>query len=275
MREITESSIQEVREKALLIRRDIITMLGEAGSGHSGGSLSSADILACLYFWELNIDPQQPRQQNRDRFVLSKGHAAPVLYAALAEKGFFSREKLEQLRKLGSPLQGHPDMRKVPGVEASTGSLGQGISWAVGMALAGKIDSRDYRVYALLGDGEIEEGLVWEALMAAHHYKLDNLTAFLDHNGLQIDGPICEVMSPEPVADKFKAFGWETLIVDGHDQRQIMEALNIARTIKDRPTAIIANTIKGKGCSFMENKVEWHGTAPNPEQVAQALAELV
>jgi len=249
-------------------------MLGESGSGHPGGSLSAADILACLYFWEMNIDPQQPRQEERDRFVLSKGHAAPVLYAALAEKGYFPREELNGLRKLGSPLQGHPDMRKVPGVEASTGSLGQGISWAVGMAMAAKMDSRSYRVYALLGDGEIEEGLVWEALMAAHHYHLDNLTAFLDHNGLQIDGPICEVMSPEPVADKFKAFGWETLVVDGHDHRQIMEALNTARATKGRPTAIIADTVKGKGCSFMENKAEWHGTAPSRDQVAQALEEL-
>lgn len=274
MREITESSVQEVKEKALLIRRDIIKMLGESASGHPGGSLSAADILACLYFWEMNIDPQQPHQEERDRFVLSKGHAAPVLYAALAEKGYFPREELNRLRKLGSPLQGHPDMRKVPGVEASTGSLGQGISWAVGMAMAAKMDNRNYRVYALLGDGEIEEGLVWEALMAAHHYHLDNLTAFLDHNGLQIDGPICEVMSPEPVADKFKAFGWETLVVDGHEPLQIMEALNKARTTKGRPTVIIADTVKGKGCSFMENKAEWHGSAPNQEQVAQALEEL-
>lgn len=275
MREITDSSIQEVKANALQIRRDIISMLGEAGSGHSGGSLSAADIVSCLYFWEMNVEPGQPHQENRDRFVLSKGHAAPVLYAALAEKGFFPREELNRLRKLGSPLQGHPDMRKVPGIEASTGSLGQGISWAVGMAIAGKIDKKDYRVYSLLGDGEIEEGLVWEALMAAHHYKLDNLTAILDHNGLQIDGPICDVMSPEPVADKFRAFGWQTLVVDGHDPRQIMEALNKARTVKGRPTAIIAETIKGKGCSFMENKAEWHGTAPNQEQVAQALAELI
>jgi len=274
VREITESSIQEVRAKALQIRRDIVEMLGEAGSGHSGGSLSAADILACLYFWEMKINPQQPRQEDRDRFVLSKGHAAPVLYAALAERGYFPREELNGLRKLGSKLQGHPDMRKVAGVDASTGSLGQGISWAVGMALAGKMDSRDYRVYALLGDGEIEEGLVWEALMAAHHYHLDNLTAFLDHNGLQIDGPICKVMSPEPVADKFKAFGWETLVIDGHDPRQIMEALNTARTIKGRPTAIIADTVKGKGCSFMENRAEWHGTTPNREQVIRALEEL-
>lgn len=274
MREITESSIREVREKALLIRKDIIKMLGESASGHPGGSLSAADILSCLYFWEMNIDPLEPHQQERDRFVLSKGHAAPVLYAALAEKGYFPREELNQLRKLGSPLQGHPDMRKVPGVDASTGSLGQGISWAVGMALAAKMDSQDYRVYALLGDGEIEEGLVWEALMAAHHYRLDNLTAFLDHNGLQIDGPIGEVMSPEPVADKFKAFGWETLVIDGHDPLEIMEALHTARATKGRPTAIIANTVKGKGCSFMENKAEWHGSAPNQQQVAQALEEL-
>ena len=274
MREITESAIQEVSAKALLIRRDIIKMLGEAGSGHSGGSLSAADILSCLYFWEMNVDPHHPNREDRDRFVLSKGHAAPVLYAALAEKGFFPIKELGRLRKLGSPLQGHPDMRKIPGVDASTGSLGQGISWAVGMALAGKMDKRSYRVYSLLGDGELEEGLVWEALMAAHHYRLDNLTAFLDHNGLQIDGPISEVMSPEPVADKFRAFGWETLVIAGHDPRQIMEALHTARAVQGRPTAIIAETVKGKGCSFMENRAEWHGTAPNQEQVARALEEL-
>lgn len=274
VREITESAIQAVSSKALTLRQDIIRMLGEAGSGHTGGSLSSADIIACLYFWEMQIDPLQPRSAQRDRFVLSKGHAAPLLYAALAERGYFPKSELLRLRKLGSPLQGHPDMRKVAGVDASTGSLGQGVSWAVGMALAAKIDGLDFRVYTLLGDGEIEEGLVWEAVMAAHHYKLDNLVAFLDHNGLQIDGPICEVMSPEPVADKFRAFGWETLLVDGHDHRQIMEALNKARTIAGRPTIIIAATVKGKGCSFMENKVEWHGSAPNKEQTSQALAEL-
>ncbi len=275
MREISETSIQAVNAKALLIRGHIIRMLGEAGSGHPGGSLSSADIVSCLYFWEMNVFPDDPRRPERDRFVLSKGHAAPVLYAALAEKGFFPVEELDSLRKLGSPLQGHPDMRKVPGVEASTGSLGQGISWSVGMALAGKMDPPSgHRIYALLGDGEIEEGLVWEALMAAAHYKLDNLVAFLDHNGLQIDGPICEVMSPEPVADKFRAFGWETLVIDGHDIRQIMQALNTARIVKGKPTAIIADTVKGKGCSFMENKAEWHGTTPNREQTIQALKEL-
>jgi len=275
VREITESTIQAVEAKARSMRRHIISMLGAAGSGHSGGSLSAADIVACLYFWEMNVDPLQPHMPGRDRFVLSKGHAAPVLYAALAEKGYFPITELETLRKLGSSLQGHPDMRKLAGVEASSGSLGQGISWAVGMALAEKMDeASDYRIYALLGDGEIEEGLVWEALMAAAHYKLDNLTAFLDHNQLQIDGPISEVMSPEPVADKFRAFGWETLVIDGHDPGQIMQALEVARNTKGKPTAIIADTVKGKGCSFMENKAEWHGTAPNREQTNQALQEL-
>ena len=249
-------------------------MLGEAGSGHTGGSLSAADMVACLYFWEMKLDPKKPDWEDRDRFVLSKGHAAPVLYAALAEKGFFPREYLKTLRKLGSPLQGHPDMRKLAGVEACTGSLGQGISWAVGMALAARIDQRDYRVYALLGDGELEEGMVWEAAMAAAHYRLDNLLALVDNNGLQIDGKIAEVMSPEPIADKFVAFGWNTLEIDGHDHRQIMEALNSARSFKGSPTAIIAHTTKGKGCSFMENRVEWHGTAPNREEMEKALAEL-
>lgn len=274
MRQITESSIQEVAARALIIRRDIIEMLGESGSGHTGGSLSAADVMACLYFWEMNIDPHRPQLEDRDRFVLSKGHAAPVLYAALAEKGYFDKKDLASLRKLGSSLQGHPDMRKLAGVDASTGSLGQGVSWAVGMALAAKMDGRSNRVYALLGDGETEEGIVWEALMAASHYKLDNLVAIVDHNGLQIDGPICQVMSPEPLTDKFLAFGWETLNVDGHNHLQIMEALVAARSTPGRPTVIIANTLKGKGCSFMEDRVEWHGTAPNKEQTALALAEL-
>ncbi|MDD3890242.1 MAG: transketolase [Syntrophomonadaceae bacterium] len=274
MKEINDSSVALVAEKARIMRRDIVTMLGEAGSGHTGGSLSAADIVACLYFWEMNIDPDKPRWEDRDRFVLSKGHAAPVLYAALAEKGFFPREELMGLRKLGSPLQGHPDRKKLAGVEASTGSLGQGISWSVGMGLAGKMDKKDFRVYALLGDGELQEGIVWEAAMAAAHYKLDNLVAFVDNNGLQIDGRVDEVMSPLPIPDKFRAFGWEVLEIDGHDCRQIMEALNQARTIKGKPTAVIARTIKGKGCSFMENRAEWHGTAPNKEQVEKALSEL-
>ncbi|MEA1960905.1 MAG: transketolase [Bacillota bacterium] len=271
---MNEQSINKVNEKALVMRQDIIKMLGESGSGHTGGSLSAADIVSCLYFWEMNIDPLQPEWEERDRFVLSKGHAAPVLYAVLAEKGYFPREELLGLRKLGSPLQGHPDMRKLPGVEASTGSLGQGISWAVGMALAAKMDQKDQRVYALLGDGEIEEGMVWEAMMAAAHYNLDNLVAFVDHNGLQIDGPITDVLSPEPVADKLRAFGWETLVIDGHNTEEIMASLDTARATKGKPTAILANTVKGKGCSFMENKAEWHGTAPNKDQVQQALNEL-
>lgn len=274
MKEINDLSIKAVEEKARLLRQDIIRMLGEAGSGHTGGSLSAADIVACLYFWEMNIDAANPGWKDRDRFVLSKGHAAPLLYAALAAKGFFPREQLLTLRKLGSPLQGHPDMRKLAGVEAATGSLGQGISWAVGMALAARMDQRDYRVYTLLGDGELEEGLVWEAAMAAGFYRLDQLIAFVDYNGLQIDGPIEEIMSPEPIADKFRAFNWQVLEIDGNDCRQIMEALNAARQLKGAPTAIIARTVKGKGCSFMENRVEWHGTAPNREQVEKALAEL-
>jgi transketolase len=274
VRRIGEEELVLTSEKAGIIRREIIKMLGEAGSGHTGGSLSAADLVACLYFWEMKLDPKKPDWEDRDRFVLSKGHAAPVLYAALAEKGFFPREYLKTLRKLGSPLQGHPDMRQLAGVEACTGSLGQGISWAVGMALAARIDKRDYRVYALLGDGELEEGMVWEATMAAAHYRLDNLLALVDNNGLQIDGKIAEVMSPEPIADKFVAFGWNTLEIDGHDHRQIMEALNSARSFKGSPTAIIAHTTKGKGCSFMENRVEWHGTAPNREEMEKALAEL-
>ena len=274
MQEINDSAVEKVAAKAKIIRQNIIKMLGKAGSGHTGGSLSAADILACLYFWEMNIDPDNPNFADRDRFVLSKGHAAPVLYATLAEKGYFAAEKLETLRKLGSPLQGHPDMRKLPGVEASTGSLGQGISWAVGMALAGKIDNKDYRVYSMLGDGELQEGMVWEALMAAAHYKLDNLLVFLDHNGLQIDGKITEVLSPEPVADKFRAFGFEVINIDGHKPEEIMQALEKGRSIKGKPTAVIAQSVKGKGCSFMENRAEWHGVAPNAEEVEKALAEL-
>lgn len=263
-----------VEEKARRIRENIIVMLGQAGSGHTGGSLSAADIMACLYFWEMNIDPQNPQWPDRDRFVLSKGHAAPVLYATLAEKGFFPEEWLQTLRQIGSPLQGHPDMRKLAGVEASTGSLGQGISWAVGMALAARLDKKSHRVYTLLGDGELEEGMVWEATMAAAHYKLDNLVLIVDYNGLQIDGPISQVMSPEPIAEKFAAFGCYVVEIDGHNIGQIMAALNAARQTKGQPTAIIARTVKGKGCSFMENRVEWHGVAPKPEEVEKALLEL-
>lgn len=263
-----------LEDKAKQIRRHIVSMLAEAGSGHPGGSLSIADIVTALYFEVMKVDPARPDWEDRDRLVLSKGHACPVLYAALAERGFFPVEELMTLRKINSRLQGHPDMKKTPGVEMSTGSLGQGLAAANGMALAGKLDKKDYRVYVILGDGEIQEGMIWEAAMAAAHYKLDNLTAFLDLNGLQIDGPIQEVMNPEPVADKWAAFGWNVLTIDGHDFEQIIEAVEKAKATKGKPTMIIANTVKGKGVSFMENEVDWHGNAPSKEQAEQALAEL-
>ncbi|MGI6649185.1 MAG: transketolase [Bacillota bacterium] len=263
-----------LREKARLIRRHIIRMIGEAGSGHPGGSLSAADLVTALYFQELRLAPENPAWPERDRFILSKGHAAPVLYAALAERGFFPVEELLTLRKLGARLQGHPDLRKVPGVEMSTGSLGQGLSAANGLALAGRLDQRNYRVYVLIGDGESEEGQIWEAAMLAAHYRLDNLVAILDYNGLQIDGPVKEVMCPEPVAGRWQAFGWAVQEIDGHDFLQILGAFEQARRTKGQPSLIVAHTIKGKGVSFMENQVGWHGTAPNQEQVAQALAEL-
>ncbi|MEZ0536315.1 transketolase [Caldicellulosiruptoraceae bacterium PP1] len=264
----------ELKKRAIEIRKNIILQTSSAGSGHPGGSLSAVEILNYLYFYEMNIDPKNPKDENRDRFVMSKGHASPVLYAVLAEKGFFSKEELKGFRQVNSILQGHPDMKKIPGVEISTGSLGQGLSIANGMALAGKLDKKDYRVFVLLGDGEIEEGQVWEAAMTAAHYKLDNLTAFLDHNGLQIDGKVTEVMSPEPVTDKFKAFGWNVLVIDGHNYNQIEEAINKAKETKGKPTIIIAETVKGKGISFMENQVGWHGVAPNNEQAEQAYKEL-
>lgn len=265
---------EKLARTAQQMRRDIISMLAEAGSGHPGGSLSTVEIMTYLYFAEMRVDPQNPGWADRDRFVMSKGHAAPALYAALAERGFFPREELLTLRKLNSPLQGHPDMKKVPGLDMSTGSLGQGISAAVGMCLAGKLDKKDYRVFVVLGDGEIEEGQVWEAAMAAAHYKLDNLIAFLDHNGLQIDGPVTEVMSPEPVDEKFKAFGWHVERINGHSFAEIAAAVEAAKKVKDKPTMIIADTVKGKGVSFMENQVGWHGNAPSREQAEQALAEL-
>ncbi len=274
MREINQQVIDEIESKARRLRREVIRMVGTAGSGHPGGALSAADLVACLYFWEMRYDPERPDWPERDRFVLSKGHAAPLLYAVLAETGFFQPEKLGTLRRLGSPLQGHPDMRKLPGVEASTGSLGQGIGWAVGMALAARLDRRDSRVYVLLGDGELEEGMVWEAVMAASHYRLGNLVALIDNNGLQIDGPLSDVMSVEPIGDKFRAFGWETREIDGHDIGAILSTLNEARQVKDRPFAIVARTIKGKGCSFMEGQVDWHGKAPTQEELERALREF-
>ncbi|AKX93067.1 transketolase [Moorella thermoacetica] len=269
-----EKDLQSLMATARRIRRDIVRMVGAAGSGHPGGSLSAVEIMTALYFKVMRLDPERPDWPERDRFVLSKGHAAPVLYAALAERGFFAVDKLDTLRRLGSPLQGHPDRKSLPGVEVSTGSLGHGLAVANGMALAGRLDGRDYHVYVLLGDGELEEGMVWEGAMAAAHYHLDNLTAIVDHNHLQIDGRVEEVMSPEPVADKFRAFGWEVMTIDGHDFGQILDALERAREVKGKPTVIIAETIKGKGVSFMENQAGWHGKAPKPEEVEKALAEL-
>lgn len=259
---------------AYKIRLDAITAVYNAGSGHPGGSLSIADILSALYFKEMNIDPKNPDMEDRDRFVLSKGHCAPGLYGALAERGYIPKEDLVTLRKVTSYLEGHPDKNKIPGVDMSSGSLGQGISAANGMALAGKIDNKDYRVYTILGDGEIQEGQVWEAAMFAAHYKLDNLTAFVDYNSLQIDGPITEVMSPEPIADKFEAFGWNVINIDAHDIEQIVSAVETAKTLKGKPTVIVAKSVKGKGVSFMENNVSWHGAAPNTEQFEQAEKEL-
>ncbi len=263
-----------VEEKAHALRRHVVEMVGKAGSGHPGGSLSSSDIVAALYFGDvLHVDPKNPAWPDRDRFVLSKGHAAPVLYAALAERGFFPVETLLTLRQLGSILQGHPDAKKVPGIEASTGSLGQGLSIAVGMALAGKLDKKAYHVWALLGDGECEEGQVWEAAMCAHHYKLDNLTAIVDHNHLQIDGPVDKVMSPEPIADKFRAFGWDTVSVDGHSVPDLLKTFK-QDAEAGKPRCIVAETVKGKGVSFMEGMASWHGKAPKGEELDKALAEL-
>ncbi|GAA0823011.1 transketolase [Clostridium tertium] len=267
-------NIEELRSLAKTVRGDIVSMLTESCSGHPGGSLSAADILTTLFFGEMNIDPKNPKDADRDRFVLSKGHAAPVLYSVLARRGYFPVEELSTLRKIGSRLQGHPSMKCLPGIDMSTGSLGQGISVAVGMSLAGKIDNKDYRVYALLGDGELEEGQVWEAAMSAAHYKLDNLTAFIDFNGLQIDGDITKVMNPSPIDKKFEAFGWNVLVIDGHDIYEILNAIEKAKNCKGKPTVVICNTIKGKGVSFMENQASWHGTAPNKEQCKQALAEI-
>ncbi len=256
------------------IRRDIINMIWQARSGHPGGSLSAADILTCLYFYEMNIDPARPGWEDRDRFVLSKGHAAPVLYSALARRGYFDPAELMTLRRLGSRLQGHPHYGALPGVEMSTGSLGQGGSAAVGMALAARLDKRDCRIYTLWGDGELEEGLVWESAMAAAHYKLDNLCGIVDWNGLQIDGKITEIMSPEPIDQKFAAFGWAVQKVDGHDYAAILAALEKARTVKGQPSLILCRTVKGKGVSFMENQAGWHGSAPKDEERALALEEL-
>lgn len=264
---------RELEKIAADVRIGIIEGTHAAKSGHPGGSLSAAEILTYLYFEEMNINPQSPRDPERDRFVLSKGHAAPALYATLAARGYFDKSELLKLRHVGALLQGHPDMKKIPGVDMSTGSLGQGISAACGMALSAKHFGDRYRVYTLLGDGETEEGQVWEAVMFAGNKKLSNLTAFVDLNNLQIDGTIAEVNSPEPLDKKFEAFNWHTIVINGNDFDEIEAALKEAKTV-DKPVAIIAKTVKGKGVSFMENQVSWHGSAPNDEQTAQALAEL-
>lgn len=264
----------ELQKTANEIRKGIVTAVHSAKSGHPGGSLSAADIFTYLYFEEMNIDPANPKKADRDRFVLSKGHVAPGLYATLAERGYFPVKDLETLRHVGSYLQGHPDMKHIPGVDMSSGSLGQGVSVAVGMALSAKLSNESYRVYTLAGDGEIQEGQIWEAAMFAGHRKLDNLVVIVDNNGLQIDGNIDDVCSPYPIDEKFKAFNFHVINVDGHDFDALEKAFKDAREVKGQPTAIIAKTVKGKGVSFMENQAGWHGSAPNDEQYAQAMADL-
>ncbi len=271
---LNEKQLTSLTETARQMRGDIIQMLAASKSGHPGGSLSAVELLAYLYFYKMKLDPKNPKLPERDRFVLSKGHAAPVLYAALVERGFFDKSHLTSLRQLNSILQGHPDLKKTPGVDASTGSLGQGLSISNGLALAGRLDQNPYHVYVLMGDGEIEEGQVWEAAMTSVHYKLDNLTAFLDYNHLQIDGAIEEVKSMTNPGARFAAFGWEVLEINGHDFNELDQAITTASQIKGKPTIIIMNTVKGKGISFMENQAGWHGTAPKPEEAAQALQEL-
>lgn len=256
------------------VRKNALTAVFSAKSGHPGGSLSIADVLTLLYFEVMNIDPKEPKNPDRDRFVLSKGHTAPALYSTLALRGFFPVEDIPTFRHIGSYLQGHPDMNKVPGIDMSTGSLGQGVSAAGGMALAAKLDKKDYRVYTILGDGELEEGQVWEQAMFAAHYKLDNLTAFIDFNGLQIDGDITKVMNPTPIDKKFEAFGWHVIVTDAHDFEKLLSAIEEAKATKGQPTAVIMKSVKGRNVSFMENNAAWHGAAPNEEQYNQAISEL-
>ncbi len=271
---MTNEQKKELQSFAYAVRQGIIDGVHAAKSGHPGGSLSIADTLTYLYKVEMNVDPKNPTDPKRDRFVLSKGHAAPALYAVLANMGYFPKEELLQLRHTGAMLQGHPDKKKIPGIDMSTGSLGQGISSACGMALSAKLSNEDYRVYTILGDGEIEEGMVWEAAMFASHYKLDNLVAVIDYNGLQIDGALSEVCSPEPIPEKFAAFGWEVFVIDAHDFDAIEKAFKAAREVKGKPVAIVQKSVKGKGVSFMENNVSWHGAAPNDEQYQTACADL-
>ena len=265
--------IKKMEEKAKKIRREILIMTTKAGSGHPGGSMSAADLVVALYYGKMRINPKNPKSEDRDRFVLSKGHCSPLMYAVLADLGFFPEPELKNFRKLGSILQGHIDI-KVPGIEMSAGSLGQGLSFANGIALGARLDNKKFKIYTMLGDGEMQEGQIWEAAMASSHYNLDNVCAILDNNGLQIDGPNKEVMNVEPVKEKFEAFGWNTIEIDGHNYKQIFEALSEADKVKGKPTIIIAHTIKGKGVSFMENNVEFHGKALTEEQLKQALKEL-
>jgi transketolase len=268
------TDIKQLQEKAKEVRKGIIEAVYSNKSGHPGGSLSIADIMTVLYFNQMNIDEKNPKWEDRDRLVLSKGHCSPALYSCLANRGFFDVEKLKTFRNINSNLQGHPDMNKVPGVDISSGSLGQGLSCANGMAIAGKMDNKNYRVYCILGDGEIEEGQVWEAAMASNKYKLDNLCVIVDNNNLQIDGTIEEVMSSYPIDEKFKSFGFQVINIDGHNIQEIIDAFDVAKNVKDKPTCIIAKTIKGKGVSYMENDVKWHGIAPNEEQYQLAMKEL-
>lgn len=270
---LDSKKIRELEEKARQIRVMVVQMLARAGSGHPGGSLSSADILTCLYFFVLRHNPKDPAWPERDRFHLSKGHCCPALYAVLAEIGYFPKSELMNLRKMGCMLQGHPE-RHTPGIEVCSGSLGQGLSVALGMSLAAKIDKKDYRAYCLMGDGEIQEGNIWEAAMAAAHYKCDNLCAILDYNNFQIDGRVSDVMAVEPLVEKWRGFGWHVLEIDGHNMAAIYKAFDAAKKIKGRPTIIIAKTIKGKGVSFMENVVDFHGRAPSQDETRQALGEL-
>ena len=271
---MNEKRVTELAIIANKIRKNALTAVYSAQSGHPGGSLSIADLLALLYFEVMNVDPKNPKMADRDRFVLSKGHTAPALYSALAERGFLPVEDIKTFRNAKSYLQGHPDMNKVPGVDMSTGSLGQGVSVAGGMALSAKLDNKDYRVYSILGDGELEEGQVWEQAMFAAHYKLDNLTIFVDFNGLQIDGDITEVMNPTPIDKKFEAFGWNVIVADAHDFNDLLNAIEKAKATKGKPTAVIMKSVKGKNVSFMENNAGWHGSAPNEEQYNQAITEL-
>jgi transketolase len=267
-------NIEELKQKSIVIRKHIIHMLTESGSGHPGGSLSAVELITSLYFNKLRHNPKDPNWADRDRMVFSKGHGCPLWYAILAECGYFPKEELLTLRKFGSMLQGHPDKLRTPGVDISSGSLGQAFSAACGMAAAGKLDKKDYRIYVLLGDGEIQEGQVWEAAMSASHYKLDNLCAILDHNRFQIDGRVEDVMNVEPLADKWNAFGWNVISIDGHDIKQVIDAYNTAETIKGKPTIIIAKTVKGKGVSFMEHTSDWHGKTPNKDESTKAIKEI-